>query len=66
MASASRGALPGGSSLARGVAARCRLHNPQRELLTLARRYAAPESVNFINGVLDAVGRELLEKRHGL
>lgn len=33
------------------------------ESLEIARRYAAPESVNFINGVLDAVGRELLEKR---
>ncbi|HEY4357808.1 MAG TPA: transcription antitermination factor NusB [Acidobacteriaceae bacterium] len=36
------------------------------ETLEIARRYAAPESVNFINGVLDAVGRELLEKRHNL
>ena len=33
------------------------------ESLEIARRYAAPESVNFLNGVLDAVGRELLEKR---
>lgn len=33
------------------------------ETLEIARRYAAPESVNFLNGVLDAVGRELLEKR---
>lgn len=33
------------------------------ETLEIARRYAAPESVNFLNGVLDAIGRELLEKR---
>ena len=33
------------------------------ESLEIARRYAAPESVQFLNGVLDAVGRELLEKR---
>jgi N utilization substance protein B len=33
------------------------------ETLEIARRYAAPESVNFLNGVLDAVGRELLEKK---
>lgn len=33
------------------------------ETLEIARRYAAPESVNFLNGVLDAIGRELLENR---
>jgi N utilization substance protein B len=33
------------------------------ETLEIARRYAAPESVHFLNGVLDAIGRELLEKR---
>lgn len=33
------------------------------ETLEIARRYAAPESINFLNGVLDAIGRELLEKR---
>lgn len=33
------------------------------ESLEIARRYAAPESVNFLNGVLDAVGREMLEER---
>lgn len=33
------------------------------EALEIARRYAAPESVNFLNGVLDAVGRSLMEKR---
>jgi N utilization substance protein B len=33
------------------------------ETLEIARRYAAPESLHFLNGVLDAVGRELLEDR---
>ena len=33
------------------------------ETLEIARRYAAPESLNFLNGVLDAVGRTLLDKR---
>lgn len=33
------------------------------ETLEIARRYAAPESINFLNGVLDAIGRELLEQR---
>jgi N utilization substance protein B len=33
------------------------------ETLEVARRYAAPESVNFLNGVLDAIGRELLTER---
>jgi len=33
------------------------------ESLEIARRYAAPESVPFLNGVLDAIGRELLEER---
>ncbi len=33
------------------------------ETLEIARRYAAPESIHFLNGVLDAVGRELLESR---
>ncbi len=33
------------------------------ETLEIARRYAAPESIHFLNGVLDAIGRELLEKR---
>ena len=33
------------------------------ETLEIARRYAAPESINFLNGVLDAVGRELLTYR---
>jgi N utilization substance protein B len=35
------------------------------ESLEVARRYAAPESVNFINGVLDAVARDLLKARLG-
>jgi N utilization substance protein B len=35
------------------------------ETLEIARRYAAPESIHFLNGVLDAVGRELLEARLG-
>lgn len=33
------------------------------ETLEIARRYAAPESIHFLNGVLDAIGRELLEKK---
>jgi len=33
------------------------------ETLEIARRYAASESITFLNGVLDAVGRDLLEKR---
>lgn len=33
------------------------------ESLEVARRYAAPESIHFLNGVLDAVARELLKKR---
>jgi N utilization substance protein B len=33
------------------------------ESLEIARRYAAPESIHFLNGVLDAVAREILKKR---
>jgi N utilization substance protein B len=33
------------------------------ESLEIAKRYAAPESLQFLNGVLDAIGRELLEDR---
>jgi N utilization substance protein B len=33
------------------------------EALEIARRYAATESVHFLNGVLDAIGRELLNAR---
>jgi N utilization substance protein B len=35
------------------------------EALEIAKRYAAPESLQFLNGVLDAIGRELLEERLG-
>ena len=35
------------------------------ESLEIARRYAAPESVPFLNGVLDAIARDLLNKRLG-
>ena len=33
------------------------------ESLEVARRYAAPESIHFLNGVLDAIARHLLEER---
>ena len=33
------------------------------ESLDIARRYAAPESAPFLNGVLDAIARDLLKKR---
>ena len=33
------------------------------ESLDIARRYAAPESVPFLNGVLDAIARDLLKMR---
>lgn len=33
------------------------------EALEIARRYAAPESIHFLNGVLDAIGRELLHAK---
>src|SRR5579863_8129804 len=33
------------------------------EALEIARRYSTPESVHFINGVLDSVARELNAKR---
>jgi N utilization substance protein B len=35
------------------------------ESLEIARRYAAPESVNFLNGLLDAVAKDVLKKRLG-
>ncbi len=35
------------------------------EALEVARRYGAPESVNFLNGVLDAIARDLLKQRLG-
>ena len=33
------------------------------ESLEVGRRYAAPESIHFLNGVLDAISRDLLKKR---
>ena len=33
------------------------------EALEIGRKYAAPESMSFLNGVLDAVSRDVLEKR---
>jgi N utilization substance protein B len=35
------------------------------ESLEIAKRYAAPESIHFLNGVLDAVAREMLKQRLG-
>jgi len=35
------------------------------ESLEIARRYAAPESVQFLNGVLDAIARDVLKQRLG-
>lgn len=35
------------------------------ESLEVGRRYAAPESIHFLNGVLDAVARDLLRARLG-
>jgi N utilization substance protein B len=35
------------------------------ESLDIGRRYAAPESVSFLNGVLDAISRDLLKQRLG-
>lgn len=33
------------------------------EALEIGRKYAAPESITFLNGVLDAVSRSVMEKR---
>ncbi len=33
------------------------------ESLEVARRYAAPESIHFLNGVLDAIARELFKEK---
>ena len=33
------------------------------ESLEIARRYAAPESIHFLKGVLDAIARDILKKR---
>ena len=35
------------------------------ESLEVGRRYAAPESIHFLNGVLDAIARDLLKQRLG-
>ncbi len=35
------------------------------EALEIGRRYAAPESIHFLNGVLDAIGKTILQKRVG-
>jgi N utilization substance protein B len=35
------------------------------ESLEIARRYGAPESVQFLNGVLDAIARDVLKQRLG-
>jgi N utilization substance protein B len=35
------------------------------ETLEIARRYAAPESVQFLNGVLDAIAKTILKDRLG-
>jgi N utilization substance protein B len=32
------------------------------EALEIARRYSAPESINFLNGMLDSIARSLIEK----
>lgn len=32
------------------------------EALEIARRYSAPESINFLNGVLDSIAKSLLPK----
>lgn len=32
------------------------------EALEIARRYAAPESINFLNGVLDSIARSLIDQ----
>lgn len=33
------------------------------EALEIARRYSAPESIHFLNGILDAVAREVIDSR---
>jgi N utilization substance protein B len=32
------------------------------EALEIGRRYSSPESINFLNGVLDSIARDLIEK----
>jgi len=34
------------------------------EALEIGRKYAAPESITFLNGVLDAVSRSVMDKRY--
>ena len=34
------------------------------EALEIARRYCAPESINFLNGVLDSIARSLIADKH--
>ncbi len=34
------------------------------EALELARRYSAPESINFLNGVLDSIARSLIANKN--
>jgi len=33
------------------------------ETLEIGRRFAAPESIHFLNGVLDAIARDVLKTR---
>ncbi len=35
------------------------------ESLEIAKRYAAPESIHFLNGVLDSISRDLMKRRLG-
>jgi transcription antitermination protein NusB len=35
------------------------------EALEIARRYSSPESINFLNGVLDAIAKERLAGKTG-
>ena len=35
------------------------------ESLEIGRRYAAPESIHFLNGILDAIARSVLKQRMG-
>ncbi len=36
------------------------------EALEIAKRYSSPESINFLNGVLDAIAREQFDQRSGV
>jgi transcription antitermination protein NusB len=35
------------------------------EALEIGRRYSAPESINFLNGVLDSIARSLIAEKQG-